>query len=323
MTNSDIIRYLTGQAGREEVAQIEAWIAESKENAITFHRWKSVWESASAIAPPEVPDVDQAWHKVLPKLERKPIPLYRRVRHIAAAVVLLLGLSYFGWPYFKPAPAILQVVTLAGETKQIDLPDGTKVWLNGNSKMDYPERFASKGRSVKLTGEAYFEVVRNETAPFLIEGNGSQVQVLGTSFVVQTHQDSMHTKVEVRSGKVALFPDGKTLKDGLVLRKDELGVLSLENGQMRKDSILDKNYLAWQDKVLVFNNTPMKEVEQTLEEVYKTKISIENPSLYNCTLTGKYDDVSLEKLLELFSFLFAAELVKDGKDFRIIGGNGC
>lgn len=323
MTNIDIIRYLNDQAGHEEVAKIEAWIAESKENAITFHRWKSVWESAGAIAPPSAPDVDQAWNRVLPKLEKPPIPLYRRIRQIAAAVILLIGLSYFSWQYFFPSPTMMEVATLSGETKHLELPDGTKAWLNSDTEITYPASFAKDNRTISLSGEAYFEVVRMESAPFRIEGNSSTVQVLGTSFVVQTLPKGEQTKVVVKSGKVALFPQGQEIKNGLILKLGEQGTLNHQNGKLQKDSIQNNNYLAWQNKIVDFKNASITEVEETLEAVYKVSISIDNPALYNCILNGSYDNLPLEEILETFSFLFAAEVVKEGNDFRIIGGNGC
>lgn len=323
MTETDIIRYLNDQAGREEVAKIEAWIAESKENAITFHRWKSVWESAGAITPSSAPDVDQAWDKVLPKLKRPVVPLYRQMRRIAAAIILLMGLSYFGWNYFGASPALIELVGSAESVQEIELPDGSKVWLNGETKIAYPEHFSKTNRTIQLEGEAYFEVVRNENAPFIIEGQSSSVQVLGTSFVLLTHPDSVLAQVKVKSGKVALYPKDLEIKDGIILRLGERGTLNLENGTLQKDTIPDKNYLAWQNKVLEFNDTTVKAFVETLEKVYKTKITVENKALFTCTITGKYENLSLEEILEAFSFLFEAEVVKEGKAFLIKAGNGC
>lgn len=324
MTNYDIIRYLTDQAGREEVAQIEAWIEESRENKILFERWKSVWEAANAIVPTDVPDTDQAWSRVQAKLVRKPVSLYRRLRYIAAAVALLLGLGYYGWHHLShSALAFNEVVTSINEMKEVDLPDGSTVWLNGNSSIQFPEQFSSNERRLQIVGHAHFQVKHDATKPFIVDSRGSHVQVLGTSFSVYAHPDSTEIIVNVESGRVALFSDQKTIEDALILNKSEQGTLNLLTKQLVKDSIADQNYLAWQHKNLVFDNTPLNEVAIAIEKAYHVSISIRNPALNDCTFTGSYEAVSLEEILEMFSILFDAKIEQVATEYMIVDGKGC
>ena len=325
MEQLDIIKYLNGQAGREESAKIEAWIAESKENKMTFHRWKSVWESASAIAPAEAPKVDDAWEKIRPTVENpaKVVPMYMRWQSIAAAAVILLGISFFGWRYFLSEPELLFASTQIGETKEVELPDGSVVWLDESTQLTYPETFKRNTRSVSLIGTAFFDVERMEQAPFVIDGHKSQVAVLGTSFVVHTHPDSVEVKVEVKTGKVALIEKGKSQESGLVLVAGEQGALNVTTGQLQKSSIENSNYLAWQNQMIEFAETPMKEVEKTLEKVYKTDLIIENPDFYNCLFTARFENEKLETILDSIAFLFGVEIVQEGRNFRIIAEEGC
>ena len=203
------------------------------------------------------------------------------------------------------------------------MPDGSKVWLGDDTKLAYPKRFKKKTRRVKLSGTAFFDITRDEAAPFLIEGNNSVVQVLGTSFVVRSHPDSAQTKVQVKTGKVALFQKEHSPEDGLVLTAGEQGTFNSKTGTLQKDTIPDPNYLAWQNRVIKFDNTLIGEVERTLEEVYQVDLIIENPKLYDCLMTGTYEDVSIEEILEFFTFLFNTKVEKEGKKFRIVGGTGC
>ena len=325
MEQLDIIKYLNGQAGREECAKIEAWIAESKENQMTFHRWKSVWESAGAIAPSEAPNVDDAWEKIQPIIgkQAKQVPMYRRWQSIAAAIVILLGISFFGWRYFNLEPELLLVSTQIGETKEVELPDGSIVWLDESTQLSYPDSFKKNRRNISLSGTAFFDVERDEQAPFMIDGNKSVVEVLGTSFVVHSRPDSDEVKVEVKTGKVALYGEGKKQEPGLVLVAGEQGILNLETAQLQKSKIENTNYLAWQNQVIEFVETPIREVEKTLEKVYKTDLIIENPDFYKCLFTARFENEKLETILNSIAFLFGVEIIQEGQNFRIIAKEGC
>ena len=141
-------------------------------------------------------DVDNAWAKVSQRIDvaeekkeetagRFIIPIFYRV---AATVLIVIGLGFAG--YRIALPKQITVVTSSAEKNvNVSLPDGSIIWLNRNSSLIYPAKFRGNTRKVTLTGEAYFEIARNEAKPFIINAGKADVKVLGTTFNVITNND--------------------------------------------------------------------------------------------------------------------------------------
>lgn len=253
-------------------------------------------------------DVNAAWMKVDKKrTSTKSIPLnlnkFRWIA-VAASICLLIGSGIWFSKSYNP------IVTFSsGDTssQSITLADGSRVTLNKNSSLEYQKRMKTQ-RNVKLTGEAFFEVARNEAVPFIIETNNARVKVLGTSFNVKTNERG--TTVHVKTGKVELSKDNKKI----ILTAGEQGLLS--SGKIEKQAINNENYLAWKTKKLVFDKKSIIEVAAALQEYYNTPIIIYG-NAQNCKVSTAFTSETLIQALDELKLLLHFDYKKDDKGIVI------
>jgi len=165
-----------------------------------------------------------------------------------------------------------------GSEYSVTLSDGTHIWLNAQSELEYPVAFSSV-RNVKLKGEAYFEVKHNDHSPFIVHSGGVQVKVLGTKFNVSAY-NSNKVLVTLVKGKVAVTaPSGKaTLHVG-----DQVQIL---NGDVKKQQVDTETYTSWVDGTYEFDDMPMEEIMKQLSSWYNVKIVFASPELSKIRFTG-------------------------------------
>ena len=208
----------------------------------------------------------------------------------------------------KPVKSNELVIPRGGENTVI-LADGTTVHLNAGSKLTYPVRFAGKRRVVALEGEAYFDVVKDETRPFIVQTHLGEVTVLGTAFNINAYNDAsvyttlVHGKVQFSSSSIGT----------IILSPGEQAVVSA-NGSEKRMVDLDE-YVGWVDGRYVFNNRPLGEIMQTFERWYDIQVYYETPHLRDITYSG-----SLKRYGTINSFLDALELTGD-LTYKISGRN--
>lgn len=319
MNDADIIDYLNGHASAAERTAMEAWLADSPGNRREFQRVQRLWRGSGAALQPEAPDVDAAWGKVRRRI-RRPVRFLPVIGRVAAAVLLLLA-GVWAWNVFQPPPQLVARQGAEMATEAFLLPDGSRVWLHKESAIFYPESFTGNKRLVRLSGEAYFEVARDEAHPFLIETDGAAVRVLGTSFGLMAYPDSSTAWVQVNSGRVAFYPVDKESRQ-VVLEKGEGAQLNKISGQLQRLEPGAANRIAWRTKKLNFQNTTLEEMAATLESTYGVKIIFENAQLASCRFTASFDEEPLESVLQTLNTLFGIRWVQDGQVI-LLRGEGC
>ena len=204
---------------------------------------------------------------------------------------------------------ILSATTPRGGTYQVRLSDGTKVWLNAASSIKFPASFSAKERMVELTGEAYLEVAKDKTRPFIVRSGSQQVEVLGTHFNINNYNPKA-VRTSLLEGKVRVSSaDGKqvVLSPGQQSLYDETG-LELENR--------DAAYAtAWKDGYFLFNNEDLGSIMQTLSRWYRVEVAYTDPTLQTERFFGKisrYEHIS--KILRMLERTDVVQFsVEDGK----------
>lgn len=168
----------------------------------------------------------------------------------------------------------VQVATLstprAGQY-QLCLPDGTRVWLNAESSIEYPLEFLGKERLVRVSGEAFFEVTHNETQPFVVEAERQRIQVLGTSFNVQSYDGDPMSSTTLVNGQVEIMDNasGKTA----LLSSGQHAVS--QNGSMHINRVDPSDYIAWKDNYFVFESMPLRTILKHLSRWYDVEVDYE------------------------------------------------
>ena len=199
-----------------------------------------------------------------------------------------------------------------GEYK-IVLDDGTEIWLNSASELKYPAHFVGNERRVQLTGEAYFQVARNEAAPFIVETRDMDVKVLGTSFNVRDYQDENFLETTLVNGKVAFERGGNYsyLKPGEQLR------LNKEDGKTTVETVDVLLYCSWKDGRFVFEKQRLEVIMNTIARWYNINVFYESSSVKDILFTGnikRYSD--LEQVVNMLKLINKIDIeIKDRNVF--------
>ena len=234
--------------------------------------------------------------------------LFRRVMQYAAGIVVLIALGVTGYWLTRPEKQVVEPQWIVQQTvmqptsvEQITLPDGTVVSLNANSRIEYPKEFTGQTRTVKLVGEAFFDVSHNPYHPFIIEAEGAQIEVLGTSFNVSAYPGKGKVEVNVRTGTVRLvsthIAEGKQAEE--ILPAGQRGWVNLANGSTSRETTVTPNYLSWVNKEIKFKNTPLSDVFGVLENTYHVKVEGATPSIDTLRYTADFEKQNLDFIVDV------------------------
>lgn len=164
----------------------------------------------------------------------------------------------------------------------LTLSDGTRVWLNSESKLRYPVNFTGEQREVFVEGEAYFLVKHDAEHPFIVHAEGAGIEVLGTEFNVRTYEDEVVTTLV--NGRVCLSSGKK--EQQMLLIPGEQGCVDKSSGDLQKQMVDTYLYTAWKDGRFVFRNTRMEELLNTLGRWYDLTVFYQNEVVKDIRFTG-------------------------------------
>lgn len=325
----DIIgKYLAKETTEEEVKLLEEWVAKDPDNKQTFRELKQTWMLSNAGNIDDQININGEWavlNSAIIDEEEYAADLqsdapnfnYNKFLRMAAIIVIFLTAGYFLF-YLVSNPSTEQFVA-GNSVVSTTLPDGTKVTLNHNSILKYPKMFPGNIRTVKLQGDAYFDVAHDLSKPFVIQTKNIQIEVLGTSFYLNAKVDQPTVDVIVHSGRVAIIGEKE---EKLFLTAGEKGTFNKSNGQLIKGENPDQNYISWKTRQMVFDNESLVNVVDKINQTYYSNITIDNPDIYNCMLTATFEDQPFETILEILQETFDLSIERgDGK--ILISGNGC
>ncbi len=197
-----------------------------------------------------------------------------------------------------------------GKRFDLTLSDGTHVYLNSGTVLRYPINFL-KGlnREVFLTGEAYFEVEKDEQSPFVVHTDDMQVEVLGTAFNMSNYLEDPSTNTVLVEGSVALsYSKGSDQKSGTTLLEPGFKGEWLKNGSgISLEEVDTEDYIAWVQGKSVFRNTSFLKIRQALERHYNVKIRSANTELDKQLFNATFDIETIQEVLESFNKSFAID----------------
>ena len=319
-----IIAYLLDDCSPGERVRVETWINDSPENKKDFEEMKVIWENSGNDYSGIRFNADISWNKIWEAVskERSASVGYKRISgraflRVAASIVLLVGLGYLSFRIISNNGILsteLIIVETSVEKSEVELPDGSCAWLNKNSSINYPERFASRSREVRLTGEAYFEVSKNRRKPFIVSTDHSRIEVLGTSFNVNSGIPDRNVIVSVVTGRVALSGIGDPL-ERIILEPGEQGIHSFADGSLQKARKTDTNFLAWKTGILIFENTSLTEVCNILSDHYDQPILVERPDLIEPKmLSATFNNKELGEILKIITMTHDVSLRSEDEE---------
>lgn len=171
-----------------------------------------------------------------------------------------------------------------GGTYTVELCDGTKVYLNSGTKLEFPSRFDGNVRSVSLKGEAYFEVARNERKPFVVEVDEMKVKVLGTAFNVKSYVDEPGIYTTLVQGSVAILWDGQPEKK---IKPGEQAYYNKSVGTLSVSPVDVDEFTAWKDGLFCFKDIALEEILRIVSRWYDLEIFYMNQEAKSVVYSGK------------------------------------
>ncbi|MFY0650598.1 MAG: FecR domain-containing protein [Cyclobacteriaceae bacterium] len=309
--------YLEGSCSIEERKLVEYWLeVEDKEAVSIFDKGAMDLNGSSTLVEADLRGVWKNIDKQTKVDEPKWKILFQSPLKIAAVVTVLL-VSFFVFESLDiedskiKSNGVSSIIkkTNRGENLTARLPDGTKVRLNSSSSIEYVDNFlVSERREVILTGEAFFDVKKDEYRPFVIKTGKVSTTVLGTSFNVDS-RDNDEIKVAVLSGKVEV----KNRNERVVITPGEMAVA---NGQIWKTNYTYDETIGWKDGLLVLRANKFEDVVDDLERWYGVDIEIEGV-IKEKGIDLSYLNESLEEVLEGLSFAAHFDYAINGKKVKI------
>jgi len=337
-------KYLSGECTEEQTAEVERWLQASPQNQEKMDEMKQIWDIPSGKRIHV--DPEDAWElfrsRVLVPRKRFPAearrqsnrgnryPAYKntdrrrgrsvRLMAYSAAIAAVLMITFL-FSYQSAQDSALpglelsmqEITTEKGQRTTVRLSDGTRVQLNGESKLMIPGSFTDGHRIVTLEGEAYFEVEPGMQNNFFVYANNSVTQVLGTKFNVRAYPDESNVEVVVAEGKVFMSSDENMHAPEVQLTQNHRGTL-FRNGEVMAAPIEDTDpYLGWTKGRLTFYNTPVPEVKTRLERWYDIEVMLAGDFSSNeKLLTGTFENAPLSVVLASISSSLDLHYQQDG-----------
>lgn len=177
-----------------------------------------------------------------------------------------------------------RIVVPYGKRSTITLSDGSKVWLNSGTQLDFPTTFTGETREISVNGEIYIEVEEDKNIPFIVNTKNMAIQVYGTSFNVTSYNDDENKSIVLVKGKVGVRTSGH--KDEFTLKPNEM--ISLSGNEVTKENVNVYNYISWTQDILVFDETPISEILKKVGRYYNVQFdNLPEVTISDKTCSGK------------------------------------
>lgn len=315
-----LIRFLTHSCTPDDMRSVDRWIAADKANADWLFEMERIWSLKDELRFSDKSEIEEAYNRFTLSLTESKnagwhFNIYSILKYAAAVLIIgLLGLNLYKMD--NPEPSGENIIEVPkGQRASLTLADGTKVWLNSQSKLTYPTRFSDKERNIRLEGEAFFEVVREDHSPFIVHSPLLAIKVLGTKFNVKAYL-SEKSVVTLTEGKVEVETNDHGNK--ITLKPNEQVSYSEKTGLMLEKNIDAKMVKSWMKGEGAFVQQRLDEIVRELERKYNVKISIADPSLGADVFTCRFKDTaSIEQVLLLLKETRRLDYTFEGENIRI------
>lgn len=316
-----LVAYFNGGLPPAQRGEIEAWMERSEENRKIARDVQLICQASDVLERMRKVDSQEALKNVKRRIRKShKLSWMSRLQRVAAflAIPLLVATLYMA---LKEDPIeYIEIRTNPGMVAKVNLPDGTRVWLNSCSYMRHPVRFAGSSRDVSLSGEAYFSVASDKRKPFVVHTPFQiQAEVLGTEFNMEAYESEREVRTTLVSGVVKLtYRTEKEERESCVMNPGEEYVYNSHSGNMFVRQPYIPTLTAWKDRLVILRNTSFEEALAVLSKRFNVEFVIKNAKLYENAFTGTFDGQHLQLILEHFR-------LSSGIQYRFIDpeiGNG-
>lgn len=330
-----ILRVLGGSCSEEDRDRLNRWLEEDAEHRANFDRLQVIWNTEELSFPK--PDTEAALYRVqvragLPEMKAaqtgrphrtasshypRRAAVFRfpvvRILKVAAAVLLFLAAATTGTRLFR-IHSMREITVANGDRETVTLSDGSRVTLDSGSTLRFPRSFESDGRSVQLTGEAYFEVTPDPDQPFIVHIDHVSITVLGTVFNISTWQRSEGIVVAVIEGKVALRSETPTENLNRVVIEQGQKARMVRNGSPTLPESADIDAIvSWLNDEKHFERSPLREVLDQVERWFDLECILTDTTFAENRVTVFLEKRPVEEILEMLAMVNGFTYERSGK----------
>ena len=290
-----IAKYLAGEADKKEIELIKNWLNEVNRNE--FEKIKQIWVST------ENQDYFYNTEKALSSVNKRikqstNLRKFKLFTLTAAAIILIIAIPSI---IFKLQSDSIQNTIIIKSTqenlKSFQLADGSNITLNHNSKISYSDTF-EKNRTVKLEGEAYFEVEHiDKQNKFVVQTKGIDITVVGTKFNVKAIEKSNIVEISVTEG-IVLVKYPQINLESRISNGQKL-VINIESKRYNLENTETTNDIFWITKTISFNNSSISEIASTISKVYGVDVELQLKNTDNISLNTRFENKSLDEVLRI------------------------
>ena len=280
MRRDILYKFFEGKASPKEQRLIGQWLDESEKHKEVLVRERMVFDAM--IVSGGITDRQS----VQSRKKRTRVVFMELLRVAAVILVMFLVGGYIYVRKMEEIRLANNIVTLpVGQRVNLQLPDGTSVWLNASSEIIYPAYFSGSTREIHLNGEAYFEVEHNASKPFIVHTETFDIKVLGTKFNVEAYKGMEGFTTALMEGSVEVT-DRKN-KDKSV-RLYPAQKVAFRNGELCKSPIDNYDVYRWREGLICFKETRFADLMRQLEKNYGVRILINNEAVKEKVFSGKF-----------------------------------
>lgn len=300
-----LLDYFSDTLSPVQKQEVEAWIQETEENRKIARDIEYIYFATDTINTIKSIDSTKALKEVkvrFSKKENSKRSFILQLQRIAAIFVIPLLISTLYYATKEEPVEFIEIRTNPGMVATVNLPDGSKVWLNSRSYLKHPQKFTGDTRNVEMEGEAYFSVQKDKSKKFIVNTPFNlKAEVLGTEFNMEAYKESNKVVTTLISGSVRLsFQNKNNTEETMIMKpNDEISYNSKTRGVS-----LSKPYLptltAWKDGLVIFRNTPFEDALNVLSKRFNVEFIVKNDLLYENSFTGPFDGQHLHLILEHF-----------------------
>nr|WP_278971906.1 FecR domain-containing protein [Alistipes onderdonkii] len=287
-----LVAFLKGELDAAQAEAVEAWYDRSAANRRMLGQVYYILYVSDRINDAAGIDVERSLRQFKRRMHAgRRISLRRSAVRIAAAAVVAAVLLAGGLTTVLLSKRLAQpvtVVTQLGERSQVVLPDGTKVWLNSSSSVEYVAPFFSRQRRVKMEGEAYFEVEHDRRAPFVVSTNGLDIEVLGTRFNIRNDDNEHRVTTVLLEGAVKAYASGREQASVRLHPAQQLVFDTRTHAMRLTDCPSAERSINWIDGRFCFEHDTFGEIVAELKRYYNVDIRFMDNRLRDMRFSGNF-----------------------------------
>ncbi|MFC2138314.1 FecR family protein [Bacteroidota bacterium] len=324
-----ILQYLSDELSDKELKNLKKWINQSKANKKYFETTRDAWIASSIVKAKTDYNPSEAWQRVDKRIYSKKYLRLKQFMKVAAIFLIAFVSGVFATYLLNNLESKQQlsssdkIIIKApyGSKSFVTLADGSKIWLNAGSKIEYTQEYNSSNRNMYLEGEAYFEVAKNKKIPFQVYVGNVKVKALGTAFNIKAYDDEDKIETTLVEGSVEIIDQNKKIK-AIYLEPNQKAVIKLDKPDEEKPKYSEKNKTksfidslpkiksiniktdvktelttSWKEKQWIIESETLVDFTKKLERRYDVQFQFEHDYLKQFRFSGKLKEETLQEVL--------------------------